>query len=145
MKKVAVGIAFAALLVGVAGCGSAEPQGATSTPAAASPSPTPAVFTIHGSITIAGLWNGPGEVCRTSGGYDDIKAGTQVTVTDAAGKVIALGDLDAGVSSKTGCEFDFSVTGVPDGSDFYSVEVAHRGELRYTRADLNSPLSLTLG
>src|SRR5574342_628351 len=37
-----------------------------------------------------------GTSCTTSRGYDDIATGTQVTFTDPAGKVVALGELGPG-------------------------------------------------
>lgn len=81
------------------------------------------------------------------------------------GKVIALGSVGPGFTSDwltlptfdpetgtiesrpqaTKCRFAFSVLNVPEGEDFYAVEVAHRGELRYNRSDLAASLALKLG
>jgi hypothetical protein len=89
--------------------------------------------------------------CTGSGGYDDIQAGTQVTVRDAGGQIIAVGSLGPGVAhddmgtpmtsddpiESPMCVFPILVRDVPD-SDFYAIEVSHRGELTFTRAELES-------
>lgn len=76
--------------------------------------------------------------CSGSGGYDDLHSGTQVLVKDGAGKVLAKGNLESG---KTGankyCRFEFTIHDVP-ASDFYSVAVSHRGELTYSRDELET-------
>jgi hypothetical protein len=41
--------------------------------------------------------------------------------------------------------FGFSADDVPSGRSFYTVEVAHRGEVKYSKADAAKPLELTLG
>lgn len=93
--------------------------------------------------------------CSTDGGYADIRQGAQVTVTDESGTVVGVGSLAAGTTAEVSdaldmplamkCEFDFSVLEVPDGHPFYSVEVSHRGQLRYQRTALDKALELTLG
>lgn len=87
--------------------------------------------------------------CDGSGGYSDMRAGAQVTVTDSASKTIALGQLDPGrVDGSTGhqlCVFTFAVAGVPSGANFYGIEVSHRGRVQYAEADLTKPLKLSLG
>jgi hypothetical protein len=42
------------------------------------------------------------------------------------------------------CTFVFTVDSVPGGQQIHSVEVSHRGDLQYTRAQLDQPLALTL-
>lgn len=81
--------------------------------------------------------------CWGSGGYGDLKQGTQITVTDAGGKVIALGQLGAGRMSGTACVLPF-VLDVPAGHDFYGVEVGHRGVVRYTSDQMHRALELGL-
>jgi hypothetical protein len=92
--------------------------------------------------------NSTGAACTGLGGYSDINAGTSVVVRDQSGKVLATGSLDAGkiVSLET-CEFAFSVQSVPD-ADFYQVEVSRRGNMTYSKSDLdkrNWKVSLSLG
>jgi hypothetical protein len=128
----------------------------------------PKEVTVTGTMTVeAGEGSGAnvGNACLTEGGYADIRTGTQVTVKDAGGKVIAIGSLGPGtvraaqtlpkfnaekgvvedVSQAVKCGFEFSVAGVPGGESFYSVEVAHRGDVRFSSADIGSPLEMSLG
>jgi hypothetical protein len=71
----------------------------------------------------------------TGGGFDDIRTGTQVTVTDASGKVIGTASLTGGTMDATGCHFKFAVPSIPK-SDFYKVEVSHRGALTFSYSEL---------
>jgi hypothetical protein len=68
------------------------------------------------------------------GGYSDIAAGGQVVVKDGAGRVLATTELSGGQVNTRGCTFDFQLE-VPD-TDFYQVEVTHRGALTFARSDL---------
>jgi len=98
-------------------------------------------LTLHDEDLSAGL-----DGCGGQGGYSDINAGADVTVTDGAGAIVGLGHL--GSPDQVGsedCSFPFSVSDVPAGKGFYGVEVSHRGSLKYAEADLASPLELTLG
>ncbi|KAA1031813.1 hypothetical protein FVA95_08600 [Pseudonocardia sp. EV170527-09] len=83
--------------------------------------------------------------CHLSSGYDDIVAGTAVTVRDSAGRIAGVGALDSGTGSSYGCTFSFVVDDVP-ASDFYTVEVGHRGEVTFTDAAVrNGDIQLSLG
>jgi hypothetical protein len=89
-----------------------------------------------------------GTTCSGTGGYSDIGDGTDVTVKDGAGKVIGTGRLSTNVegSQDTGCAYDFTVA-VPD-ADFYVVAVSHRGELTYSRDEMQQhdwKVGFTLG
>ena len=70
------------------------------------------------------------------GGYDDLRVGAQVVVSDGSGKVLATSNLTGGVLSSDGCTFTYSAE-VAD-ADFYSVDVTHRGALTYSRAELEN-------
>ena len=103
---------------------------------------------IDGSLTIAS----PGDVqvtgssCRGAGGYSDIQEGSQVTVEDAAGKLIAISTLRAG-SGLLACVFPFSVVKVPNVA-FYKVAVGRRGAVSYSADELRTSswhVDLTLG
>ena len=73
--------------------------------------------------------------CVGTGGYDDISAGASVTVRDGNGKTLATSELGSGDAlSGVGCTYEFTVD-VPD-ADFYRVEVSHRGELEFSRGEL---------
>ncbi|WP_060711745.1 hypothetical protein [Pseudonocardia sp. HH130629-09] len=83
--------------------------------------------------------------CRLSSGYDDIVAGTAVTVRDSAGRIAGVGALGSGTGSSYGCTFSFVVDDIP-ASDFYTVEVGHRGEVTFTDAAVrNGDIQLSLG
>lgn len=110
----------------------------------------PPALTVAGSMTVTG--DRPQVVtedeltCTTGGGYDDIRQGAQVVVTDAAAKTIALGQLGPGSWKRgVGCIFLFSVADVPADGEFYGVEVSHRGRVQYTAGQLVEPLDLELG
>lgn len=60
-----------------------------------------------------------------------------MTVSDAAGTVVATGALRPGTGLSSGCLFPFTVNDVPTTSDSYSVEVGHRGEVTFGRDDLD--------
>lgn len=81
----------------------------------------------------------PGEPCTGRGGYDDIRLGTSVVVKDGKGVTLATGRLGAGKMGEFGfgCDFSFEVLNVPK-ADFYSIEVAHRGALTYSRKELGA-------
>jgi hypothetical protein len=69
-------------------------------------------------------------------GLDDLGPGTQVTVTNQAGTIIGIGELDDGyLRESVVCVFRFKVSNLPR-SDFYSVEVSHRGEVRFSFSKL---------
>ena len=72
------------------------------------------------------------------GVYGDIADGTQVTVKDAKGVVLAVGSLSGGTydGDKFAVVFDLSVENVPE-EDLYQVEVAHRGALSFSLQDMD--------
>ncbi|MEO3853704.1 hypothetical protein [Acrocarpospora sp. B8E8] len=124
----------------LAACSATEAAAPTSAP----PSPSP--ITITGTVSVAGGVSRAGSSeCALGGGYRDIAPGTQVVVTDPAGKTIALGKLGGGQWSSRKCVFAFMVREVPPGHQFYGVEVSHRGRLQYPAEQVVKPLSLTLG
>jgi len=141
MKQL-TGAALAAILL-LAGCGKSSNE-----PAATSGSPTPATFTITGTVTVqwAPFKSDPddGGDCVTEGGYSDIRTGAQVVVKDESSTIVSLGMLDPGHTQSRQCVFGFTVADIPEGKKFYAVEVTHRGQLQYTRSDLDKPLTLTL-
>lgn len=144
MRRIAAAVAALALT----GCTSHDGPAST---------PTPKPVAIVGSLVLnsPGVQRGStGDPCWVSTkGYQDIREGAQVTVTDGAGAVIALGSLGPGKIGKTttagsqtiglDCTFPFTVE-VPE-RDFYGVEVARRGVVRYARADIGAPIAMTLG
>lgn len=107
-------------------------------------------LTVEGSVTVRGeppaVLTDNELTCVTGGGYDDIREGAQVVVTDAAGKTIALGQLGAGSWKRgVGCIFLFTVADIPAGEKFYGIEVSHRGKVQYTAAQMSAPIELSIG
>jgi hypothetical protein len=102
-------------------------------------------FTVTGDLTLSGAGGASdGTSCRGTGGYDDIDEGTDVVVSDAAGKTLAIGRLRAGTTKDGDCVFPFTVSRVPKSEKFYGVTISHRGTLNYTRQDLKEPLHLVI-
>lgn len=144
------------LAAGVAGVVLTNAWGTDKTP----PVVEAKVFVVNGTVTVTADSLSSEQTmdgsCVTGNGYDDVRTGAQVTVRDDASKVVALGALTEGhvteqftegalIGYAYKCTFKFAVTGVPEGHAIYSVEVSHRGELHYSRADLNPWLKLTIG
>ena len=72
--------------------------------------------------------------CVTLGGYDDIKIGTQITVRDQSGTIIGVGELEPIHTEMNKCEFTFTIA-VPNVT-FYTFEMGRRGEITYTKQEL---------
>lgn len=118
---------------------------ASAAPAAA------ATFSVTGTVSLrAGQFitvesNG----CRGQDGYDDIEMGASVTITDANGTVVGVGQInslnnDGGMAGT--CDLSFQVDGVPAGKGFYGVEVSHRGSVKEPEAELKAgSVQLTIG
>jgi hypothetical protein len=80
-------------------------------------------------------WLDRGEPCRGRGGYGDVNSGTQVTVRDGSGALLATSSLRGGRADGGSCVFEFTLSDVPR-ADYYTFEVGRRGELSYSREDL---------
>ncbi|MFC5673864.1 hypothetical protein [Streptomyces incanus] len=106
-------------------------------------------FNTSGTLTLADSplsFLDEGEDCTGLDGYSDIQRGAQVNVTGADGTLVATGELEGGKKAALGCEFSFTIEGIPQGSKFYTVEVSHRGGLTQTEDELRSgELTFTLG
>lgn len=112
-------------------------------------------FTVIGTMTLmvsdpSDLTTGiglNGDGCAGAGGYSDISAGTQVVIKDSSGASIATGELGEGSgATDSACVFSFKIKGVPASgkSDVYSVEVSHRGDVSFKKADAGF-VALSLG
>lgn len=100
-------------------------------------------FTLRGSLILSDedAFEADG-MCIASDGYGDISEGTEVTVYDAEGSIIATGSLsketfvEAEDSLDTNaCQYTVRVPDVPGGHDFYQVEIGHRGKVRVTEPE----------
>lgn len=92
-------------------------------------------------------WSDKPNSCWGYNGYEDIHEGTPVVVTDAAGTTVAIGKLGPGVPKGTAdkadsCTFSWEVLNVPVGSDFYGVEVSHRGRIQRPAAEITNRFDL---
>jgi len=112
----------------------------------------PATFTVTGQLILRdspGVLNLDDVHCKGMNGYEDVDGGTEVTVQDNTGAVIAVGVLEQGKMIGSGltrqCGFDFTVTGVPAGKGIYGVGVGHRGVQHFNEADLHGTVRLGLG
>jgi hypothetical protein len=91
-----------------------------------------------------------GSTCSGNGGYSDLKAGTDVKVTDRGGEILGTSALGPGrIVSSGECDFLFDFDELPD-SDFYVVTLGSgtRGELSYSRkemVELDWTVSLVIG
>jgi len=89
-----------------------------------------------------------GGACTGHGGYDDIYAGTAVTVKDENSKILATGSLGGGTApDRFSCSFPFKISNLPE-AKFYQVEISHRGAVTYSREDLDRrgwAIQLSLG
>lgn len=70
-----------------------------------------------------------------------MQPGTEVTVKDEDGTLLASGSLQAGELAEVlegvllFCEFPFTIEDVPD-AKFYSIETGDRGELSYSKEEM---------
>lgn len=107
---------------------------------------SPGTFTLHGTMTLMKAVGAPSVGCLDTGGYSDINEGASVTVYDASGKVAAVGRLGKGIYASFVCTFPIDVANVPDGQQFYQVEVTHRGKVSVTADQAKAgKVSLSLG
>lgn len=126
-----------------------------SSPTSAVP-PPPSAFTLRGTLALTpdsvsrGIAHPSSTTCAGKGGYKDLGQGASVTIFDSSSTIIASGQLDAGAFNgdllDATCTFSFSVPGVPNGHDYYQVEVSHRGKVTLKGDDARAgKASLTIG
>ena len=136
MNGLRMGLAAAALVV-VSACGGE------------SEAETPKTFDVTGEVALfaQGSVLPSNGVCIGIDGYSDLRGGAAVTVFDADGKKVGIGELGGGESGDdqyTDCIFGFTVEDVPAGGDIFSIEVSNRGEVNFKPADADS-IKLALG
>ena len=140
----------------LAGCGqaSAELPGSATKTAAPTTVDVSGTFTlITGADSILADYTDPGTPCEGGGGYSDIAAGAPATLTDEVNTVLAAETLGSGEllpdpGLVLGCQFKITFTDVPMDRNFYSVDVANRGELTYSRDEMEKmdwEVSLSIG
>lgn len=102
---------------------------------------------IGGSFTLTATGETFHSPCSGTGGYSDIRSGTNVVLKDGDGKLLSTGSLGSGAGSGNDCVFEYSLNDVPE-VPFYTIEVGKRGDLSYSLADMKSmgwSVDLTLG
>jgi hypothetical protein len=140
--KIAVPAAGPLLLL--AACGGVARPGAE-------PESTPGVFAVKGTIAVPSATyvgsedDEPGGFCTVKDGYEDLRTGASVAVTNAGGDVVGISSLVDIERSSRECRYSFDVPGVPDGSPSYGIEVGNRGVVTYTRDQLADPVELPVG
>ena len=115
--------------------------------------PAPATFDMSGTIEpYAEKYPGnPGPTKKSNGRWElnmpeygdpctadlTVQSGDQVTVTDPAGTVIGVGQIQPGVyasdSTAHFCRFAFTVPGVPEGSTFYGIQMGQHAVVQLPR------------
>ena len=129
----------AVLLTGlllVAGCGG----GAAETPKAKA-------FTVAGGVVVPGSsFGASGAMCSgITAGAPQVSGGANVTVLDAAGHKVGLGELSDGKSDgAVGCRFTFKVSNVPDGDAVYTVKIGDEVSYDFKRANARK-VSIVVG
>jgi len=124
----------------------------TTAPTAAATSSSAATITVHGSLTlkIGAFENIDNTNCTSLEGYNDISAGTAVTIGNQNGATIAVGQLGAGHiqgSRDTGdlrCVFGFDVP-APYGETLYTVTISHRGTQTFSPVQAVNGADMSLG
>jgi hypothetical protein len=87
--------------------------------------------------------------CGDTSDFPDVTPGTQVVVRSPSGSVLGSGSLGQGKTDSAdgiavSCNYPFTVTGVAAQSR-YGVEVASRGTVWFTSAQVAKPIALSLG
>lgn len=73
--------------------------------------------------------------CFGRGGYNDIGVGTQVIIRDETNSIISSGEFEPDPNAKRDqCKFVFYIE-VPS-AKFYSISITHRGEMVYSKAEM---------
>jgi hypothetical protein len=101
-------------------------------------------FTLIDSIYSTGIYSF-GSICWGTGGFSDIRQGTQVTVTNGAGTTLTTAAFSAGTGNSNQCVFKFSLP-ITEGENSYIVSVSHRGTQTYTFPTLvTTGINMSLG
>ena len=120
--------------------------------AALSPTPTPSASSSATGIVIGALdltgegnFTKSGKSCTGAMGYDDIKPGAEVDVSNGSGETIAFADLGNGIVTDGNCEFVFTFDSIPRGEGIYKVTIGSRPGPSLHESDIESGIALTLG
>lgn len=145
------GALFFAVALMLTGCSQAETS-AGSEPLLSEP-PTEETLFLRGVILVPG--GGPNQapsVCVADKGFSDFAGGTQISVLDAEGNIVAVSELVDGYSTigggyRSGCAFKFEIGNIPAGRGFYSLDVgnAFRGIYTVPEGETGKYISIKMG
>lgn len=111
----------------------------------AEPEDKPTAFDIAGTVSVPSYGGSNGTSCTVKDGYEDLRSGATVAVTNAVGDVVGVGALvDIEATART-CRFAFDVPDVPEGSPTYGIEVGQQTMVKYPRSRLDRAVDLTIG
>src|SRR5262245_14532244 len=101
-------------------------------PSGADPESAPGHFAVRGTLSVpSATYVAEGEktkgFCTVKDGYEDLRTGASVAVTDAGGQVVGVGSLLDIDRTSEECRYSFAIPNVPEGSDTYGIEVGSRG------------------
>lgn len=152
-------IAIVAFGVGVAGGLAARTHddgvpGRNAERAAASSTPTPSpsassstMGIIMGTLDLTGSGNftKSGTSCTGTMGFDDIKPGAEVDISNGSGETVSFANLGNGIVSDGNCQFVFTFDSVPRGEAIYKVTIGNRPGPSFRESGLEDGIALTLG
>lgn len=151
-------------MLALTGCAAAEAPSSALTMTASS-KPVPAARTVSGFVNVTAtseqftVFFAASELdpfnksydCVAAGGYADVADGAQITATNSAGDVVAIGTLEAGQYDfeldKMFCQFPFSIEDIVLDEKFYGLSVGNvfRGNLQFSEKDMRVGPRLFLG
>jgi hypothetical protein len=97
----------------------------------------PAEVTIRGTIILTNAATLQAN-CIGQGGYSDLRAGAPVVLSNRSGDTLSRTQLQRGQPDYDDgiCSYPFAFTAVPTDQAQYVVEVAHRGKILKSRAEM---------
>jgi len=136
MRRRRMFAAVVGVLVLTGACGGGDGE------SGAEPEGKPSGFAIRGTVSVPSYGGSNGTSCTVKDGYEELRSGATVAVTNAAGDVVAVGALVDIEATQRTCRFAFDVPGVPEGSPTYGIEVGQQAMVTYPRSRLNKQLEL---
>jgi hypothetical protein len=118
-------------------------------PSGAEPESKPGSFTISGTISVpSATYVAEGQdasgFCTVKDGYEDLRTGASVVVTDSGGDVVGVGQLVDVRRTPQECRYSFGIPDVAEGSGTYGIEIGNRGIVRYERDKLDDTIEVPI-
>jgi hypothetical protein len=127
----------AALIAAIALAACTPAPAASTAPSIPAPSASPVGHAISGTFAFYGGGWPDAYDCTGTGAFRDIAPTAQVTLTDESGAILAVTQLGTNVTKYPDCVYSFTFGPVP-AAKFYSLEVAHRGKVTNSAAQLEA-------